>query len=704
MEGISKSLVSAAEYVKNLTDSGLDEVRGKMESIESGQEGKDQLLLAAIKEQIENVSSQLRIVHESTVSDTDEVQSLAETVQRDMQEADARLVKELHEQEARADQLAAQQEDMQTDILRNVSREENRESTDFGEVLPWELQEGAQRLQTNFSEELDALERRISEVMRPGLVKATKSVDALRAEQDSKLDAKRVAVTRMFARRSQTDRKNAQEIQSLKRAQEEESFEADQRAAQLAHRIVEIGEDVVTAQQVLRQAQEEEQQQVLGGLKEGKGQVQNVQRSTVAEIDEAIKQLTARLSSAQDDLAVSSKRIGSERKKDIDALTTFVSTALDELRSKVSDGVSDAQGKALLVLTGDASKQHVALAALKTDLDSQARGMDQELAVAHTKIDASDAAETEGVKVLDTENQVAARATKELVDRLQMSIDSTKERLASARSVLAQERETNDRALRTLIKTKTSQLAANYTNEAEREKVEAEEQIADLLQDVRSRLGALHVRANRSASEVLGEMQRSGESDDAHTRAQQVRLSGVNAKGLSDQGLIIKRLAGLHSEIEMESLGLATAMRAAAELRDKDLTASNLTIASDVSLLSQTLFSQLSSLRGSLGERVAKDLRSALGLIAQVGVRVQNIETKMHANAGSAREGQQERDASSEIQRRIIDAKAQSVEKDAAREIKSLQSVLQGELLTPISVAIHDFSAVFQYLCVPCIV
>ncbi len=154
-------------FIKNLTDTGLSDIKESVVTMQSSQQAHNQDIMSEIGQQIENVSSSIKMMHDQMTSNMEEVERIAETVQAEMQDTDKKILAELSQQEARAGTLAAAQEQMLSQVSYNASWQEKQEDADFRQELPARLHEASASIMLNLSQGLVQVARIISQELSP---------------------------------------------------------------------------------------------------------------------------------------------------------------------------------------------------------------------------------------------------------------------------------------------------------------------------------------------------------------------------------------------------------------------------------------------------------------------------------------------------------------------------------------------------------
>lgn len=644
MEGISGDLVEAAKNVKELTDKGANALKDKMQVIQNEEDSKDQMILAEINAQVQNVSAALEQAHAKGLQEAAEVQSLVQAVQLEMQDSDTNIMKQLDAERVRSSMLAEREQRQYDREDRNETREAGQEDDDFVESLPQKLREGSRLILSNLTSGLDSLEQLIGGLLHPGILAAGKDVDELAAEQKGGVSALEGEIASMVLANQQSDSAIGGAAAKLRREQQEAAFNAQRRAAELASRIVEIGEDVVTAQQVLSTAQRDVNSAVESGLTEGVDRVERVRLAAVATISKGVKEMSQRLSEARAQLGEASSNLGKRQSADVERLTAFVRQAISQLNASLAASTVTASSEAEGMLAQGEAAQERAQGKLGEELRGQSRGMKAGIAAAHEKVGATEAKETFDMKVLGREGAAAGETTRELAATLRRAIDDTKARLEAAKLRVVRERRADASALSGHIKEHADELDAAVNATGKKDEADVARDVEELLEDVGSRLGGVEREARKAKDDAASQIAAANASDESATAVQVRQLGQALGGSRQDAGEISSRVTGLRKELDVEVAGLSKALSEAGAKRASDEAVERSKILASVESLSSELFSGLSEQSSTLATRVAGNVQRSLELIAEVGASLSQLEERMKLIAREARKGERAED------------------------------------------------------------
>ena len=609
MEGISGELVKAARDVKEMTDKGVEGLKTKMQAIQDEQDGKDKLILAEIDAQIQNVSTAMHQMHEKGMSETAEVQQLVEAVQLEMEDANKRILRQIDHEKSKAATMSEEQERTYDEMGRLEDRQSREENDDFVEELPSRLREGSQLILSNLTMGLDDLERLIGGMLRPGILAVGKDVDSLSAVQRTDVAGANAEFAGVVSSNKASDSEIGAAISKVKREQQEASFTAQRRAAELAQQIVEIGEDAVTAQQVLSTAQKDLDESVASGLESGEATVERVRKAAVADVAKGVTELSGRLAAAQEQLRASKASIGEKQSADVVRLTQFVGQAISQLNASLATAMGDASAQAQTKLEAGEAAQGVKTAALGGELRGQSKGMKNAIAEAHTEVSAREAFERKQMSKLGEEDRAAGQTTQALAAALQQAIADTKARLEAAKLQVLAERKANEVSMSRLIKSGASQLANAVAATSAKDEADVARDVSELLEDVQSRLGGVDREARKSSGDLVSEVAAANRSDYAATAGQQRELDAAHDGSRADAHETDTRIAGLRGELSAAVRGLAEAMSAAEKKRGEDEVEEKGSVLASVQALSSKLFARLSETDSAMSTKVAGDVQ-----------------------------------------------------------------------------------------------
>ncbi len=162
------------------------------------------------------------------------------------------------------------------------------------------------------------------------------------------------------------------------------------------------------------------------------------------------------------ELAASKGRIGAQRTTEMQQMSSFLASMLAALNQKVLPLVTEASVQANSKLSDDVDSQQVSMNALKQDLGSQARSMQNRIDATHEYVERSHAEEAQGMQRLSSQDAAANVATSQLVAALQKSLEMTRARLSAARYQLLQEQSQTDAGTQAYISHSSQQVSDKY--------------------------------------------------------------------------------------------------------------------------------------------------------------------------------------------------------------------------------------------------